>query len=299
MNAASWRGPSASGSSPSAACRCESCRAARSTARGATPCVASISRRRLIARSSWCAARAARSSWSWSTCDPDRRLKTSGSASCSARQSERLAYVPEGFAQGYQTLEDDTEVLYQMSHHYVPEAARGVRWDDPALGIELASGRGAHHLRARSRMAPPPRLMVALRSGRVRTSRRALVAQPLTDVASQDIGRSLKRGAVWAIGSQVAVQAIRLAGVVVLARLLTPADYGVAALAVTLASFSMTLGDFGFGTALVQAETASQRWASTAFWCGPRGGGGRIGTGRAGRLPGGAGSRRTGGGPPR
>jgi dTDP-4-dehydrorhamnose 3,5-epimerase len=56
-------------------------------------------------------------------------------AELSAR-SERLAYVPEGFAQGYQTLEDDTEVLYQMSHHYVPEAARGVRWDDPALGID-------------------------------------------------------------------------------------------------------------------------------------------------------------------
>ena len=51
-------------------------------------------------------------------------------------RSGRLAYVPEGFAQGYQTLEDDTEVLYQMSHRYVPEAARGVRWDDPALAIE-------------------------------------------------------------------------------------------------------------------------------------------------------------------
>jgi dTDP-4-dehydrorhamnose 3,5-epimerase len=50
--------------------------------------------------------------------------------------NERLAYVPEGFAQGYQTLEDDTEVLYQMSHHYVPEVARGVRWDDAAFGIE-------------------------------------------------------------------------------------------------------------------------------------------------------------------
>jgi dTDP-4-dehydrorhamnose 3,5-epimerase len=50
--------------------------------------------------------------------------------------NERLAFVPEGFAQGYQTLEDDTEVHYQMSHHYVPEAARGVRWDDPAFGIE-------------------------------------------------------------------------------------------------------------------------------------------------------------------
>jgi dTDP-4-dehydrorhamnose 3,5-epimerase len=51
-------------------------------------------------------------------------------------QNERLAYVPEGFAQGYQTLEEDTEVLYAMSHPYVPEAARGVRWDDPALAIE-------------------------------------------------------------------------------------------------------------------------------------------------------------------
>jgi dTDP-4-dehydrorhamnose 3,5-epimerase len=51
-------------------------------------------------------------------------------------QNERLAYVPEGFAQGYQTLDDDTEVHYQMSHRYVPEAARGVRWNDPTLGIE-------------------------------------------------------------------------------------------------------------------------------------------------------------------
>ncbi len=59
-------------------------------------------------------------------------------AELSAR-SERLAYVPEGFAQGYQTLEEDSEVLYQMSHRYVPEAARGVRWDDPALGIDWPS----------------------------------------------------------------------------------------------------------------------------------------------------------------
>jgi dTDP-4-dehydrorhamnose 3,5-epimerase len=50
--------------------------------------------------------------------------------------SRRAAFVPEGFAQGFQTLEDDTEVLYHMSHEYVPESARGVRWDDPALGIE-------------------------------------------------------------------------------------------------------------------------------------------------------------------
>jgi dTDP-4-dehydrorhamnose 3,5-epimerase len=48
----------------------------------------------------------------------------------------RLLFVPEGFAQGYQTLVDDCEVVYQMTHEYVPEAASGVRWDDPAFGIE-------------------------------------------------------------------------------------------------------------------------------------------------------------------
>jgi dTDP-4-dehydrorhamnose 3,5-epimerase len=51
-------------------------------------------------------------------------------------ENGRLLYVPNGFAQGYQTLLDDTEVAYQMSNEYVPEAASGVRWNDPAFGIE-------------------------------------------------------------------------------------------------------------------------------------------------------------------
>jgi dTDP-4-dehydrorhamnose 3,5-epimerase len=45
-------------------------------------------------------------------------------------------YVPVGFAHGFQTLLDDSEVLYQMSYEYVPEAARGVRFDDPAFAID-------------------------------------------------------------------------------------------------------------------------------------------------------------------
>jgi dTDP-4-dehydrorhamnose 3,5-epimerase len=45
-------------------------------------------------------------------------------------------YVPAGFAHGFQTLVDDSEVLYLMSTPYVPEAARGIRWDDPAFEIE-------------------------------------------------------------------------------------------------------------------------------------------------------------------
>jgi dTDP-4-dehydrorhamnose 3,5-epimerase len=50
-------------------------------------------------------------------------------------ENRKIAYVPEGFAHGFQTLEDNTEVFYQMSELYHPECARGVRWDDPAFGI--------------------------------------------------------------------------------------------------------------------------------------------------------------------
>jgi dTDP-4-dehydrorhamnose 3,5-epimerase len=47
----------------------------------------------------------------------------------------RAMYVPEGFAHGFLTLVSDSEVFYQMSACYVPSAARGVRWNDPAFGI--------------------------------------------------------------------------------------------------------------------------------------------------------------------
>jgi dTDP-4-dehydrorhamnose 3,5-epimerase len=44
-------------------------------------------------------------------------------------------YIPEGCAHGFQTLADDTEVLYQIAGFYHPEAARGIRWDDPAFAV--------------------------------------------------------------------------------------------------------------------------------------------------------------------
>ena len=48
----------------------------------------------------------------------------------------RLAlFVPGGFAHGFQTLQDDSEVLYQMAESYRPELARGVPWNDPKLAI--------------------------------------------------------------------------------------------------------------------------------------------------------------------
>ena len=50
-------------------------------------------------------------------------------------ENRRAVYIPGGFAHGFQTLVAGTELFYQMSAVYVPEAARGARWDDPALGI--------------------------------------------------------------------------------------------------------------------------------------------------------------------
>jgi dTDP-4-dehydrorhamnose 3,5-epimerase len=50
--------------------------------------------------------------------------------------SNRTAlYIPPGFAHGFQTLKDETELFYQMTEFYVPELASGVRWNDPAFGI--------------------------------------------------------------------------------------------------------------------------------------------------------------------
>jgi dTDP-4-dehydrorhamnose 3,5-epimerase len=49
--------------------------------------------------------------------------------------NRKTMYIPEGCAHGFLTLEDDTEVFYQMSEFYNAESARGVRWNDPAFGI--------------------------------------------------------------------------------------------------------------------------------------------------------------------
>jgi len=53
-----------------------------------------------------------------------------------SEDNHRLLYVPEGFAHGFQTLEDNSEVFYQMYEFFAPDCASGVRWDDPAFGIQ-------------------------------------------------------------------------------------------------------------------------------------------------------------------
>lgn len=66
-------------------------------------------------------------------------------------ENRTMLYVPEGFAHGFLTLMDNTEVFYQMSEFYHPERQAGVRWNDPAFGIHwiddvrVISHRDAHY----------------------------------------------------------------------------------------------------------------------------------------------------------
>ena len=73
-------------------------------------------------------------------------------------------------------------------------------------------------------------------------------------------------GVSWKLTGQIAVQLIRLLTVAILARFLTPADYGAAAIAIALTQFAPTVADMGLGSALVQAKTATPVVRSTAFW---------------------------------
>jgi dTDP-4-dehydrorhamnose 3,5-epimerase len=69
-------------------------------------------------------------------------------------ENSRSFYIPAGLAHGFQTLTDDVEVLYQMGHGYVPEAARGVRWDDPAFAIQWPEAHGSRVVSERDASYP-------------------------------------------------------------------------------------------------------------------------------------------------
>lgn len=51
-------------------------------------------------------------------------------------ENRRMMYVPKGFGHAFLTLEEDSEALYMVSEYYSPEHERGVRWNDPAIGIQ-------------------------------------------------------------------------------------------------------------------------------------------------------------------
>jgi dTDP-4-dehydrorhamnose 3,5-epimerase len=63
-------------------------------------------------------------------------------------------YIPEGFAHGYRTLMPDTEVIYKVNRYYSPDYDRGVRWDDPALGIQWGVSAEAAVLSDKDRRQP-------------------------------------------------------------------------------------------------------------------------------------------------
>ena len=50
-------------------------------------------------------------------------------------ENRTMLQIPKGFAHGFLTLEDDTEIFYQMSEFYAPDCARGIRWNDPSFAI--------------------------------------------------------------------------------------------------------------------------------------------------------------------
>jgi O-antigen/teichoic acid export membrane protein len=91
-------------------------------------------------------------------------------------------------------------------------------------------------------------------------------AAPQREPDPAPLERLVGIGISWKLLGQIAIQLTRLLTVVVLARFLTPADYGAAAIAIALAMFAPTVADMGIGTALVQAEEAPRRVRSTAFW---------------------------------
>ena len=89
---------------------------------------------------------------------PDSPTYRDGRRSNLSAESRRMLYIPEGFAHGFQTLVDGSEVFYQMSEFFHTKSAMGVRHDDPCAGDRLALAAG-ERLREGQDL-PPPRPLV-------------------------------------------------------------------------------------------------------------------------------------------
>jgi dTDP-4-dehydrorhamnose 3,5-epimerase len=66
---------------------------------------------------------------------PDSRTYKAWAAFKLSADNRKMIYIPEGFSHGFMTLEDNTEIFYQMAAYYTPECNTGVRWNDPAFNI--------------------------------------------------------------------------------------------------------------------------------------------------------------------
>lgn len=58
------------------------------------------------------------------------------SATRLSAENKRQMFIPRGFAHGFITLTDDVEIQYKADNYYAPECDGGIRWDDPAIGVE-------------------------------------------------------------------------------------------------------------------------------------------------------------------
>ncbi len=65
-----------------------------------------------------------------------------------------MMYVPVGFAHGFETLEPNTEVAYKVTHYYAPTHERGIRWNDPSLGVQWRVSEEHAVLSGKDKIAP-------------------------------------------------------------------------------------------------------------------------------------------------
>ena len=90
-------------------------------------------------------------------------------------------------------------------------------------------------------------------------------SEVISSSVSQDLGLRMAKGAAWMIGLRLSMRGIGVVSMVVLARLLVPADFGLAAMATALAGALAAMSDFGFQVALIQNQAADRRHYDTAW----------------------------------
>lgn len=101
---------------------------------------------------------------------------------------------------------------------------------------------------------------------RLRPSRRERYDAYFGSVPTHDIGRRAARGSAVSVGSQVIKLLATLGTLAILARLLTPADYGLLAMLLTFTTFIAVFRDFGLSSATIQRDAVSESQVSALFW---------------------------------
>jgi O-antigen/teichoic acid export membrane protein len=83
---------------------------------------------------------------------------------------------------------------------------------------------------------------------------------------TDSIGSRIRSGVAWKAGSQVTLQVSRMVVALILARLLAPEDWGLAAMVLVFSGFAVVFTDSALGTALIQRRTIVEADRSTVFW---------------------------------